>query len=129
MPLTQKIFDTSWIQSPTSPAPPCDGSWLVLTDGAETEAIANDFVARFGSPTRRVVNADLSQESAVLEAFAKTAADPELPPVGVIVFAAQRTFNGTDSDGAPARGRDLAWAISTTVRAIIGGWHGKAPRM
>ncbi len=129
MPLTQKIFDTSWVEIPTSPAPPAasDGSWLVLTDGAETEAIADDFLTRFGSPTRRVVSADLSQESAVLEAFAKTAADPELPPVGVIVFAGQRTFDGTDSDDA--RGRDLVWAISATVRAVIGGWHGKAPRL
>ena len=129
MPLTQKIFDTNWVQTPASPTPPApsDGSWLVLTDGAETEAIAKDFVERFGSPTRRVVSADLSRESAVLEAFAKTAADPELPPVGVIVFAGQRPFDGTDSDDAPARGRDLAWAIAATVRAVIGGWHGKVP--
>ena len=131
MPLTQKIFDTNWVQTPTSPTPPApsDGSWLVLTDGAETEAIAKDFVDRFGSPTRRVVSADLSQESAVLEAFAKTAADPELPPVGVIIFAGQRPFDGTDSDDAPARGRDLAWATAATVRAVIGGWHGKSPRL
>jgi len=102
---------------------------LVLTDGAETEEIANDFITRFGSPTRRVISADISQESAVLEAFAKTAADPELPPVGVIVFAGQHSFDGTDSDDAMARGRDLAWAISGTVRALVGGWHGKSPQL
>ena len=93
LPLTQKIFDTTWVRDdPTDPTPPApsDGSWLVLTDGAETEEIANDFITGFGSPTRRVISADLSQESAVLEAFAKTAADPELPPVGVIVFAGQQ---------------------------------------
>ena len=101
----------------------------MLTDGAETEEIANDFITRFGSPTRRVISADLSHESAVLEAFAKTAADPELPPVGVIVFAGQRSFDGADSDDALARGRDLAWAISATVRALIGGWHGKSPQL
>jgi phthiocerol/phenolphthiocerol synthesis type-I polyketide synthase D len=131
MPLTQKVFDTDWVQTPTSATPPApsDGSWLVLTDGAETEAIANDFVDRFGSPTRRVISADLSRESAVLEAFAKTAADPELPPIGVIVFAGRRPFDGTESGDAPARGRDLAWAVSATVRAVIGGWHGKAPRL
>src|SRR5271163_4061772 len=84
MPLTQKIFDTNWVQTPVSPASPApsDGSWLVLTDGAETDSIANEFIAGFGSPTLRVVSADLSQESAVLEAFAKTAADPELPQIG-----------------------------------------------
>ena len=129
LPLTQKIFDTSWVQTPTETGPAPDGSWLVLTDGAETEEIANGFVTRCDSPTRRVISAELSNESAVLEAFAKTAAYPELPPVGVIVFAGQHCFDGADSDGAPARGRDLAWAISATVRALVGGWHGKAPRL
>ena len=38
----------------------------MLTDGAETEEIANDFINRFGSPTRRVISADISQESAVI---------------------------------------------------------------
>lgn len=133
LPLTQKIFGTTWIQTPveTSPAPaaPADGSWLVLTDGAETDEIANDFVSRFGSPTRRVTVADLTREAAVQEAFATAAADPEFPPVGVIVFAAQRPFDGTASEEALARGRDLVWAISSTVRTLVGGWHGKSPRL
>jgi phthiocerol/phenolphthiocerol synthesis type-I polyketide synthase D len=133
LPLTQKIFDTTWVDSSTQigPEPSAlpEGSWLVLTDGAETEEIANDFVNRFGSPTRRVISADLSRESAVLEAFAKTAADPELPPAGVIVFAGRNSFSGADSDDSPERARDLVWAISATVRAIVGGWHGKAPRL
>jgi phthiocerol/phenolphthiocerol synthesis type-I polyketide synthase D len=133
LPLTQKIFDTTWVQTSTpigAELPDlCDGSWLVLTDGAETEEIVSDFVTRFGSPTRRVITADLSRESAVLEAFAKTAGDPELPPTGVIVFAGQRAFEGTDSDAAVARGRDLVWAISATVRVLVGGWHGKSPRL
>jgi phthiocerol/phenolphthiocerol synthesis type-I polyketide synthase D len=133
LPLTQKIFDTTWVDTSTSigPEPSAlpEGSWLVLTDGAETEEIANDFVNRFGSPTRRVISADLSREAAVLEAFAKTAADPELPPAGVIVFAGRNSFSGADSDDSPERARDLVWAISATVRAIVGGWHGKAPRL
>jgi phthiocerol/phenolphthiocerol synthesis type-I polyketide synthase D len=133
LPLTQKIFDTTWVQTSTpsgAELPPlCDGSWLVLTDGAETEDIADDFVTRFRSPTRRVITAELSREFAVLEAFAKTAGDPELPPAGVIVFAGQHAFEGTDADAAPARGRDLVWAISATVRVLVGGWHGKAPRL
>ena len=133
LPLTQKVFDTTWVDTstPIGPEPSAlpEGSWLVLTDGAETEEIANDFVGRFGSPTRRVISADLSDESAVLEAFAKTAADPELPPAGVIVFAGQSSFDGDDSDDSPERARDLVWAISATVRAVVGGWHGKAPRL
>ena len=57
LPLTQKIFDTTWVDTstPTSPEPPAppEGSWLVLTDGAETEEIANDFInqIRLTDPT------------------------------------------------------------------------------
>ena len=76
-----------------------------------------------------MISADLSDESAVLETFAKTAADPDLPPIGVIVFVGQRPFDGTDADGALARARDLIAAISATVRAVVGGWHGKPPRL
>ena len=108
---------------------PSAGSWLVLSHDPDSKAIAEDFTARFGSPTRRVISADLSDEFAVLEAFTKTAADPELPPVGVIVFVGQRSFDGTDSDGALAFARDLVWAISATIRAVVGGWHGKSPRL
>ena len=131
MPLTQKIFDTEWVETPVDPpaAAAPEGSWLVLTDGAETEAVAKEFVAGFGSPTRRVVSADLSQESAVLEAFAQTAGDAELPPVGVVIFAGRQPFDGTDSGDAPARGRDLTWGVASTVRTILSGWHGKSPRL
>jgi phthiocerol/phenolphthiocerol synthesis type-I polyketide synthase D len=76
-----------------------------------------------------LISADLSDESAVLEAFARTAAAAELPPVGVIVFVGQRPFDGTDGDGALARARVLIAAISATVRAVVGGWHGKPPRL
>ncbi|OBF27071.1 polyketide synthase [Mycobacterium sp. ACS1612] len=133
LPLAQKIFETTWVHTSTQissePSAASDGSWLVLTDGAETEEIANDFIGRFGSPTRRVISADISREPEVLEAFAKTAADPDLPPAGVVVFAGHRPFDGTDSDDALTRGRELIWAISATVRALIGGWHGKSPRL
>ena len=30
---------------------------------------------------------------------------------------------------ALARARELIWAISATVRAVVGGWHGKSPRL
>src|SRR6202012_4890157 len=69
MPLEQKIFDTEWVETPVDAASAPDGSWLVLNDGAEAEAVAKEFVATFGSPTRRVIAADLSQESAVLATF------------------------------------------------------------
>ena len=48
LPLTQKIFDTTWVDTsiPISAEPSTlpEGSWLVLTDGAETEEIAEDFM-------------------------------------------------------------------------------------
>ena len=107
LPLAQKIFDTEWVETPVDAAASApDGSWLVLTDGAETEAVAKEFVAGFGSPTRRVISADLSQESAVLEAFSQAAGDAELPPVGVVIFAGRQSFDGTESgDAAGARPR------------------------
>jgi phthiocerol/phenolphthiocerol synthesis type-I polyketide synthase D len=129
MPLTQKIFDTTWVPTPAAAASSApDGSWLVLTDGAEAEPIAEEFVRQFSSPNRRVLRADLAQESAVREAFAKTAADPALPPVGVIIVAGRHSFHGTDLDGA-RQGRDLTWGAAATVRAVMGGWHGRAPRL
>jgi phthiocerol/phenolphthiocerol synthesis type-I polyketide synthase D len=47
----------------------------------------------------------------------------------VIVFARRSSFDGADSDDSPERARELVWAISATVRAIVGGWHGKSPRL
>ena len=133
LPLAQKVFEASWAQTSTSietgPAGGPAGSWLVLTHELEAKDTARAFIDRFGSSTRRMLSADLLDESAVLETFAKTAADAELPPIGVIVFVGQRPFDGTDGDGALARARDLIAAISATVRAVVGGWHGKPPRL
>ena len=130
LPLSQKVFQTDWVESPVQPAAePPTGSWLVLTDGADTEALAADFVSRFGSPTRRLVTADVTREADVLAAFAGTADDPELPPAGVILFVGGRSFDGTAAGDAPTRGRELTWGIAATVRAIVGGWHGKPPRL
>jgi phthiocerol/phenolphthiocerol synthesis type-I polyketide synthase D len=131
LPLGQKIFDTTWVES----APPSGrdlslaGSWLLLSADSDTEALVDDFVARFSSSTRRVISEDLSGEAAVLEAFAKTASDPELPPVGVVIFVGQRSFDGAGADDALGRTRELIWAISATLRALVGGWHGKSPRL
>ena len=135
LPLTQKVFEATWAETSTpveagseASAPPA-GSWLVLTHEPGTKGLAQDFTDRFGSPTRRMISADLSDETAVLEAFAKTAADAELPPLGVIIFVGQHPFDGTDAEGALARGRQLIAAISATVRGVVGGWHGKPLRL
>ncbi|MGE5695636.1 MAG: type I polyketide synthase [Candidatus Sericytochromatia bacterium] len=135
LPLEQKVFDTVWVQTSTlsefvaAPASLPAGSWLVLRHDPDSNDLAKDFSTRFASPTRRVITADLSDESAVLEAFAKTAADPGLPPAGVVIFVGRRDFDGTDADVDLAHARDAIWAISAAVRAVVGGWHGKSPRM
>ncbi len=138
LPLAQKVFDTEWAESPTRPgrgtsAAPA-GTWLLLSDNdpatdGETTALAAEFATRFSSPTRRVISAELSDESAVREAFAKATADSELPPVGTIVFVGQRSFDGADVDGALRRARELVWSISVAARATVDGWKGKSPRL
>ncbi|MGE5695635.1 MAG: SDR family oxidoreductase [Candidatus Sericytochromatia bacterium] len=133
IPLSRKTFNTVWVPASSSETRSetltmATGSWLVLADD-DTTAVAEGFAAGFGSPTRRVISAELFDESAVLEAFAKTVAEPELPPVGVIVFVGQRLFEGSDADGALARARELIWAISATARAVVGSCDGKCPRL
>ncbi|BBY15897.1 type I polyketide synthase [Mycolicibacterium litorale] len=133
LPLAQKVFDTVWTETPAPAQPttataPAAGSWLVLADG-DTEETAEQFILRFGSPSRRVLAADHSDESAVLEAFGDTAADPDAPPAGVIAFIGSHPFDGTDRDGASDRAREMIWRISAIARAIVGGWHGRSPRL
>ncbi|MEA2203160.1 MAG: phthiocerol/phenolphthiocerol synthesis type-I polyketide synthase, partial [Solirubrobacteraceae bacterium] len=131
LPLSQKVFDTVWLESPgaATDAPAPTGSWLVLAGDSDAAALARDFTAGFGAPTRRVISGDLTDESAVLEAFAQAAADPDLPPAGVILFLGGASFDGTDTGGALTHARDSIWAISTVARAIVSGWHGKSPRL
>ncbi|HET6733560.1 MAG TPA: type I polyketide synthase, partial [Mycobacterium sp.] len=134
LPLAQKVFDTEWVQasppsqigaSPSATA----GSWLVLADGTDTKEIVKNFEASFASSSRRVIGADLTDESAVRKAFTYATADPDLPPLGVVIFVGQHPFDGTDCTVALAHARDLIWAISATVRAVAGSWHGKSPRL
>jgi phthiocerol/phenolphthiocerol synthesis type-I polyketide synthase D len=134
LPLEQKIFDTTWVQSwPSDVAPESSdaaaGSWLLLSDDSDMRALVDEFATGFSSPTRRVITEDLSDESAVLEAFAKTASDPDIPPVGVAIFVGQRSFEGVDADDPLGRTREMIFAISATLRAMVGGWHGKSPRL
>ncbi|CDO87835.1 polyketide synthase [Mycobacterium triplex] len=125
LPLSQKIFDTAWVPRPVGAGPSdTPGSWLVLTDGNSAEA--DRFVAGWRSPAHRVVTADLHDESAVLAAFADSAADPDRPPVGVVVFVAP---NPNVSAAGIAQAREAVWSVSTVVRTIIGGWHGQPPRL
>ena len=89
---------------------------------------AQEFIARWRSPARRVITADLGDESAMLAAFAETAGDPERPPVGMVVFIEDGPTSSI-TDGGLTQARDSVWAISTVVRAILGGWHGRSPRL
>ncbi|BBX72827.1 type I polyketide synthase [Mycobacterium shinjukuense] len=131
LPLPQKIFDAEWLQSPITDAvqssQSAPGSWLVVVDPTlEGQAVADEFIAGWPAPTRRVRTANLDDESAVLAAFAETAGDPEHPPVGVVVFVGGAA---TGPDDGLARARDAVWSIATVVRAIVGGWHGRLPRL
>ncbi|WP_407686788.1 type I polyketide synthase [Mycobacterium sp. HUMS_1102779] len=130
LPLAQKVFDTTWTESAVgaAPAEPPAGSWLLLSAG-ESPDLVGGFTERFAAPARRVVGADLADEPALPEAFAKTAADPDLPPRGVVVFLGRRPGDGLDTDAALRRGEDLVAAVAGAVRAIVGGWHGALPRL
>jgi phthiocerol/phenolphthiocerol synthesis type-I polyketide synthase D len=145
LPLERKVFDTVWVESPeTGRASSAElagkpaGSWLVLADpdaesAAETTALVAAFTARLRSPTRHVISAELSDEAALSAAFAETAADPQRPPVGVIVFVGKRSFEGTDDDGPVARARGLIWAVlqaaQVAARATTDGPHPTSPRL
>ncbi|OBH82978.1 type I polyketide synthase [Mycobacterium sp. E2989] len=126
LPLSQKVFDTTWVTEPIAAGrDETPGSWLVLTDGGAADR-AEAFAAGWRSPARRLVTADLHDEAAVLAAFADTAGDPAHPPVGVVVFAAP---SPGVTDGGIDQARETVWAVSTVVRAIVGGWHGQSPRL
>ncbi|MGA8544589.1 MAG: acyltransferase domain-containing protein, partial [Mycobacterium sp.] len=135
LPLEQKIFDAVWVQSSTSPTGSDSdvvpsGSWLLLADSdADTAALAADVAARLSSPTRRVVTGALSDESAVVETFVKTAVDEKLSPAGVVVFLGSPSFDGTDFDGALRRAQELIGAISATAHAVFDGGKGNPPRL
>ena len=142
LPLEQKIFDTAWEEVQALPAADSDiatapaGTWLLLTEDtgaetttAETAAQVQDFVARFSSPTRRVISADLSDQSAVLAAIADTAGNRQLPAAGIIVFVGKRSFDGTDPDGALRRAQALVLSIAAVARAAVDQFPTPPPRL
>jgi len=130
LPLRQKIFDTAWVQSPAAPADlgpaASPGSWLVLSDDTDAALMADEFAAGWHSPARRVITAKLADESAVLAAFAETCADADRPPVGVVLFVGG---GSTDLSQAVTHAKDSIWSAASTVRAVIGGWHDRPPRL
>ena len=127
LPLEQKIFDTAWVQSPAVTGPAASpGSWLVLAEESDAEVMAEGFAAQWRSPLWRVVTANLADESEVRAAFAETGADADRPPVGVVLFI---PAGSTDVSEAVTRARDSVWSIASTVRAVVGGWHGRSPRL
>jgi len=126
LPLEQKIFEATWVESPAADEEPAvPGSWLILAD-SQTALSANEFADRWRSERRRVLTADLADESDVRSAFAETGADPERPPAGVVLFI---PAGATDMADAVNRARDSIWAVASTVRTIVGGWHGRPPRL
>ena len=126
LPLEQKIFECAWVESPAADeAVAVPGSWLVLAD-SRTAVSANEFADQWRSERRRVITADLTDESEVRAAFAETGADPERPPAGVVLFI---PAGPTDMADAVNRASDSIWSVASTVRTIVGGWHGRPPRL
>jgi phthiocerol/phenolphthiocerol synthesis type-I polyketide synthase D len=135
LPLGQKLFETAWTETPSpvetaaSTSATTPGSWLVLRDDTDARTTADEFAARWRSSTRRVITADLADESAVLAAFAEAAAHPDRPPIGVVAFIGYDSLETTDPGGALDRARDSIWSLSAAVRAVVGGWHARSPRL
>ncbi|MGH3563207.1 MAG: SDR family NAD(P)-dependent oxidoreductase, partial [Mycobacterium sp.] len=130
LPLEQKIFDTEWVESSATendsglPA----GSWLLLADSdLETQTLVAEFATRLRSATRRVITAGLFDPAS--EALTEAGADPERPPVGIVVFVGKHPFDGVDLDGALARARELTWSAWITARAAVDGLPGKSTRL
>jgi phthiocerol/phenolphthiocerol synthesis type-I polyketide synthase D len=139
LPLAQKIFESTWVEKaiqgdPAAPARALQegqapGSWLVLTNASctgHTKAMADEFTAGWRCANHRVITASLDDESAMLAAFGETAGDPEHPPTGVVIFLPDCS---TGPDGGVTQARDLVWSISTVLRAVVGGWHGRSLRL
>ncbi len=132
MPLTQKIFDDEWVHTADRPRRrAASRRQLAGVDRRRRGGVRShkEFAHAFSSPTRRLVSAELSKESAVMEAFSKRADDPSFRRSASSSSPDSQPFDGTESGDSAARGRDLTWGVASTVRAIIGGWHGKAPRL
>jgi len=130
LPLSQKLFDTAWVPKPaTGAARLADepGSWLLLAD-VGMASTAQDLAAKFGTPDRRVICADLHDESAVLAAFAETAADPDRPPRAVVVLLGREAMDPVGAE-ALAHTQESIWSVAAAVRAVVRGWHGKPPRL
>jgi phthiocerol/phenolphthiocerol synthesis type-I polyketide synthase D len=119
------------VPSPTAPGGAvADGTWVVLAEAdpaGETTDLAAAVTDKLTSSSRRAISARLADESAVAEAFAKTAADAK--PVGIIVLLANRPFDGVDTDGALQRAQDLLVDISAAAHAAVEGWKGASPRL
>ncbi|HEU4360009.1 MAG TPA: SDR family NAD(P)-dependent oxidoreductase, partial [Mycobacterium sp.] len=131
--LDQKIFGADWIEGAVAPGPAtAAGSWLLLVDPdtaaePETQALAAGFAARLSAPSRRVITAPLTDGPELLEALTQAAADPALPPAGIVVFIGPGPFNDVrpaDQDAALVRARELIWTTSVLARSAVQHWPG-----
>jgi phthiocerol/phenolphthiocerol synthesis type-I polyketide synthase D len=124
--LEQKIFDAAWVPGPVADGGAvADGAWVVLAE-TDSEDLATEITDKLTSSTRRAVSAALGDQSAVAEAFAKTA---DSKPVGIVVLLADRPFDAVDTDAALKRAHDLVVDITAAAHAAVDGWKGTSPRL
>ncbi|WP_286149113.1 type I polyketide synthase [Mycobacterium sp. IS-1496] len=132
MSVSQKTLETVWSECPVTidaaPETPA-GTWLALSDGVDGRTKLDEFVTAWSTRSQKVVTADLADESALHGAFAEAASDPEHPPAGVVVFLECRPPDEADPEAALHHARNSIWSISTTIRTMMAGWHGRSPRL
>ncbi len=111
MPLTQKIFDTEWVETPDHAGGSAAGRQLA---GADRRRRSRGGWPRNSSPDsahRRdgCITADLSTSRRCWRPSRKPRETPSSRRSASSSSPGRQTFDGTDSGDGPARGRDLTW--------------------
>ena len=120
LPLSRKLFRACWEETPA----PRPVNRRQLAGADRRTRFGRSRIRRQVPVKRRVITADLNDESEVQNAFADFAGDPAMPrpvccswPPG----AAAGTWRPA------AHARELIWSLAAAGATITGGWHGKSP--
>ena len=128
LPLEQKIFDTAWVPSPAADRARGTVARQLARAGRRdgrqgdgggvrgTMALAGA-AGGHRQPRRRVRGAGRLRRNR----RGRRASTRRRGPL--------RRSGSTDLGEAVTRARDSIWSIASTVRAVVGGWHGRSPRL